>query len=303
MDDRRAGLIDGLIGVMFFSGSLVATRFAVIDLDPLFSTWARAVGAALLAGTALLFAPRPWPTGREFVALAVVSATVVIGFPVGSALALREITAARATLFIGLLPIFTATFAILRGITRPPHPAFWLFAATGSAVVALYALGGTLTGTWRGDGFIIGAVASAGLGYAEGARLTARLGGRRVISWAVILALPATLPLMLRDWPDWSHVGWPAIGGLAYTAAFSQWIGFLFWYRGLERGGVAAVSQLQLLQPFLGLILAAALLGDTIGLRLAASTALVVLCVVGARRFATPARHPVIAEAIRESAP
>ncbi|WP_333823841.1 DMT family transporter [Pinisolibacter sp.] len=303
MDDRRAGLIDGLIGVAFFSGSLVATRFAVTDFDPFFSTWARAVGAAFLASAALLVAPRPWPTGREFVALAVVSATVVIGFPVGSALALREITAARATLFIGLLPLFTASFAILRGIARPPHPAFWLFAAAGSAVVALYALGGTLGGTWRGDGFILGAVVSAGLGYAEGARLTARFGGWRVISWAVVLALPLTLPLMLHDWPDWSRVGWPAIGGLAYTAAFSQWIGFLFWYRGLERGGVAAVGQLQLLQPFLGLILAAVLLGDTIDPRLALSTVLVVLCIFGARRFATPARRPVIAEAIRDSAP
>lgn len=299
MTDRRAGLIDGLIGVTIFSGSLVATRFAVADLDPLFATWARAVGAALLAGPALLLARRPWPTGREFIALAVVSATVVIGFPVGTSLALREITAARATLFIGLLPLFTAVFAILRGVARPPQPAFWLFAAAGSAVVALYALGGSLAGSWRGDALVVGAVISAGLGYAEGARLTARLGGRRVISWAVVLALPATLPLTLLHWPDWSGIGWPAIGGLAYVAAFSQWIGFLFWYRGLERGGVAAVSQLQLLQPFLGLILAAALLGEAIGLRLALSTALVVLCIVGARRFAAAPPRPAPAPAPR----
>lgn len=289
MDERRAGLIDGMIGVLIFSGSLVATRFAVIDLDPLFSTWARALGAAILAGAALLLAPGPRPTGREFVALAVVSATVVVGFPFFSALALREIGAARATLFIGLLPLFTAAFAIARGVARMPRPAFWLFALAGSAVVAGYALGGALSGSLTGDAAILAAVVSAGLGYAEGARLTTRLGGRQVISWAVVLALPVSLPATILMWPQTHAVGWPALGGLAYTAAFSQWIGFLFWYRGLERGGVAAVAQLQLLQPFFGLILAALLLGEAIGLRLALATALVVLCVVGARRFASPA--------------
>ncbi len=301
MDGRRAGLIDGLIGVTMFSGSLVATRFAVIGLDPLFSTHARATGAAVLAGIALAIAPKPLPRPREFVALAVVAATVVVGFPLFSALALREIGAGRATLFIGLLPLFTAAFAIARGATAP-RPAFWLFALAGSAVVATYALSGSLSGTLSGDGFIMAAVVSAGLGYAEGARLSTRLGGWRVISWAVILALPWALVGTLRAWPDWSLVPTSSIGGLAYTAAISQWLGFVFWYRGLERGGVAAVSQLQLLQPFLGLILAGLLLGETIGLGLIAATVAVVGCIVGARMAAARPK-PAPTPALTGSAP
>ncbi len=301
MDGRRAGLIDGLIGVTMFSGSLVATRFAVIGLDPLFSTHARATGAAVLAGIALAVAPKPMPRPREFVALAIVAATVVVGFPLFSALALREIGAGRATLFIGLLPLFTAAFAIARGATAP-RPTFWLFALAGSAVVATYALSGSLSGTLSGDGFIMAAVVSAGLGYAEGARLSTRLGGWRVISWAVILALPWALFGTLRAWPDWSLVPTSSIGGLAYTAAISQWLGFVFWYRGLERGGVAAVSQLQLLQPFLGLILAGILLGETIDLGLIAATVAVVGCIVGARMAAARPK-PAPTPALRGSAP
>ncbi len=288
MDRHRAGLIDGMIGVAIFSGSLVATRFAVADLDPVFMAHARAVGAALLSAAALLLTRQPLPRRADLAPLALVAATVVIGFPLLSALALREITAARATLFIGMIPLFTAAFGVVRRIAVPPRPAFWLFAVAGSAVVGIYALGGSLEGTRRGDGLILGAVVCAGIGYAEGARLTARLGGWQVISWACLLALPPSLALTLHLWPDWGAVGWPSLGGLAYTAAFSQWIGFLFWYRGLERGGVAAVSPLQLLQPFLGLILAALLLGDAIGLRLGLATLLVVACVFGARRFAAP---------------
>lgn len=63
-------------------------------------------------------------------------------------------------------------------------------------------------------------------------------------------------------------------------------IGFIFWYRGLADGGIASVGQLQFLQPFLGLLLSAALLGEQISSYLVAVMILVVSCVAGARRFA-----------------
>jgi drug/metabolite transporter (DMT)-like permease len=291
MDGRRAGLIDGTIGVVIFSGSIVGTRLAVIDLDPMFMALARTVAAALVAGLALLLTRQRLPRRAEIPSLAIVAAAVVIGFPVLAAFALREISAARATLYMGLIPLFTAAFGVLRTGAVMPRPAFWLFAVTGSAAVALYAWDGRATGSLLGDGLIFASIVCSGIGYAEGARLTPRLGGWQVISWALVLALPITLPGMLLGWPDWSTVGWPAIGGLAYVAVFSQWLGFLFWYRGLERGGIAAVSQLQLLQPFLGMILAALLLGEAIGPRLWLATAAVVACVFAARRFAAPPRR------------
>ena len=62
--------------------------------------------------------------------------------------------------------------------------------------------------------------------------------------------------------------------------------GFIFWYKGLAAGGIAAVGQLQLLQPFFGLVLAATLLGEAVSWSMVAVTAAVILCVAGARRFA-----------------
>jgi drug/metabolite transporter (DMT)-like permease len=64
-------------------------------------------------------------------------------------------------------------------------------------------------------------------------------------------------------------------------------IGFVFWYRGLAQGGIAAVGQLQLLQPFLGLGLAALLLGETVNWAMLLVTLGAVACVAGARKFAT----------------
>jgi drug/metabolite transporter (DMT)-like permease len=63
-------------------------------------------------------------------------------------------------------------------------------------------------------------------------------------------------------------------------------IGFVFWYRGLAQGGIAAVGQLQLLQPFFGLALAATLLHEHVSLGMLAVTLGVILCVVGAKKFA-----------------
>jgi len=60
----------------------------------------------------------------------------------------------------------------------------------------------------------------------------------------------------------------------------------VFWYRGLALGGIAGVGQLQLLQPFLGLLLASLVLGEPVAWTMIASTMIVILCVVGAKRFA-----------------
>jgi drug/metabolite transporter (DMT)-like permease len=62
--------------------------------------------------------------------------------------------------------------------------------------------------------------------------------------------------------------------------------GLIFWYRGLALGGIARVGQLQLLQPFMGLGLAAMFLHETIAPAMLVAVGAVVGCVAGARRFA-----------------
>ena len=276
----------GLLGVIIFSGSLPATRVAVGGFTPLFLTSARAVIAALL-GTALLWAFRQArPAAGELGPLALVALGVVVGFPLLTALALQHVTAARSIVFIGLLPLATAIFGVLRGGERP-KPAFWLFSVAGSLLVAGFALvqGGGVSLT--GDVLMVAAVLLCGLGYAEGATLSRRLGGWQVISWALVLALPVMAVVALATLPgSWGGVGLPAWAGLAYVSVFSMLVGFVFWYRGLALGGIAGVGQLQLLQPFFGLALAGLLLHEPVAWSMVAVTALVVLCVAGAKRFA-----------------
>jgi drug/metabolite transporter (DMT)-like permease len=276
----------GLLGVIIFSGSLPATRIAVGGFTPLFLTSARAVIAALLGAALLRVLRQTRPAVGDLGSLAIVALGVVVGFPLLTALALQHITSARSIVFIGLLPLATALFGVWRGGERP-RPAFWLFSVAGSRLVAGFALSQSDNASLAGDLLMVAAILLCGLGYAEGATLSRRHGGWQVISWALVLALPVMAVVALATLPgSWSKIGLPAWLGLAYVSVFSMLVGFVFWYRGLALGGIAGVAQLQLLQPFFGLALAGLLLHEPVAWTMVAVTALVVLCVASAKRFA-----------------
>lgn len=287
MDKTTGGWLNGFLGVLIFSGSLPATRAAVMDFDPVFLTVARATIAALLGIALLLAARQRWPERGDVPSLVVVALGVVVGYPLLTALALQHITSAHSIVFVGLLPLATAIFGVLRGGERL-RPAFWLLSCVGSALVVGYAAGQGLSVSPTGDVLMLAAIVICGLGYAEGAKLSRKLGGWQVICWALALSLPPMLVLsVVLVPPDFADVSTPAWLGLAYVSLFSMLIGFVFWYRGLAQGGIAAVGQLQLLQPFFGLALAATLLGEHVSAGMVAVTLAVLACVMGAKKLAT----------------
>jgi drug/metabolite transporter (DMT)-like permease len=284
LDRSTEGWISGFMGVVIFSASLPATRVAVAGLSPLFVTSARATIAALIAIGCLLVVRQARPSRADVRSLVIVSIGVVVGFPLLTSLALQTITAAHSIVFTGLLPLSTAVFAVVRGGERP-RQAFWLWSGIGAATVAGFALVSSGGGNLQGDLLMIAAIVICGLGYAEGAILSRRLGGWQVISWALLLALPVMLVLaIVAAPPAVAEVPASAWIGLAYVSVFSMFVGFVFWYHGLALGGIAGVGQLQLLQPFMGLFLAGALLHEPIAPAMVGACAVVVLCVVGARR-------------------
>jgi drug/metabolite transporter (DMT)-like permease len=281
-----AGWGSGLIGVIIFSAALPATRIAVSGFNPFFLTSARAVIAALLAIGLLVLLKQPLPKRADTTSLAIVALGVVVGFPLLTALALQHITSAHSIVFIGLLPFATAVSGVRRGGERP-EPLFWLFSCAGSLTVAVFALSQSADASLTGDLLMVAAILSCGLGYAEGAVLSRRIGGWQVISWALVLSLPFMGFLAAVTMSDvWTGISVPAWISLGYVSVFSMLVGFVFWYRGLALGGIAGVGQLQLLQPFFGLLLAGFLLREPIALSMVGVTIIVVCCVAGAKRFA-----------------
>lgn len=280
-----AGLAYGLCGVICFSLTLPATRVAVAYFDPLIVGLGRALVAALLAAIVLLTVRPRRPSLAQWGGLCITACGVVVGFPALSAWAMTRVPAAHGAVVLGVLPLATASAGVLRAGDRPSI-GFWLAAVAGAAVVVGYVLDAG-AGHWHwADIALVGAVAAAALGYAEGGRLARDLGGWQVICWALVLSAPVLVwpvglllvrhPLTAAPWSAWL--------GLGYVSVFSMFLGFFAWYRGLAMGGVARVSQLQLLQPFLTLVAAAALLGERVTWRMVVAASLVILCIVLGRR-------------------
>ena len=288
----RAGLWYGLLGVLSFSLTLPATRVAVAFLDPTVVGLGRALVAALLAAALLAATRQRLPTRAELRSLAIVASGVILGFPFLSAWALRQVPAAHGAIVIGLLPLATAFAAAVRVGERPSWQ-FWLASLAGSTVVIVFALvsGGGLE---MADLALLGAVAAGALGYAEGGRLARTLGGWQVISWALVLGAPfISIPVGIALWQHGAAAPPSAWLAFSYVAVISQFLGFFAWYRGLALGGVARVSQIQLLQPFLTLVASALLLHEQVTLA-TVLVALVVMLTVALGRRAAVARPAVV---------
>ncbi len=285
-DESVSGWINGFIGVVLFSGGLPATKLAVMEMSPIFVTIVRAAVAGILAFIVLWIGKEKRPAKQQLIPLILVSLGCVVGFPLLSALALQYLTSAHSIVFLGMLPLATAVFGVFRGGERP-HPIFWFFSVAGSLLVIGYAVSQGISASPIGDILMLLAVILCGMGYAEGAKLSKTLGGWQVISWALVLALPVMIPLFFIYFPDHietvSFQGW---FGMAYISLFSMFIGFIFWYKGLAQGGIATVGQLQLLQPFFGLALAAYFLHEQVSIGMLVVTVGVIVCVAGTKKFA-----------------
>jgi len=261
------GLLLGLLGVIAFSLTLPMTRFAVAELDP----WLLAFGRMSIAGVlALLWVAAtgaPRPAHGDLGLLAWSALGIVVGFPLLWSLALRHIPANHGAIIVGLLPFATALLAALVFKERQPAR-FWICAAIGSVLVVAFALrdgGGVRTLLSPGNLAMLGAVSAGAVGYVAGARLTTRLGGVAAILWALLFALPLTLPVSLAlastHPPHASAAAWRAF---AYVTLVSQLVGFFAWYNGLALGGIARVGQVQLLQAFFTIGFAALLFGEQV---------------------------------------
>ena len=275
----------GFIGVLIFSLTLPATRLAVSELDPVFVGLGRAIIAAGLSLILLIVTRQTIPPWRFLPRFAIVVAGVIIGFPLLTAIALQNTPASYAAVITGLIPLATALFGVWRGNEKASR-AFWIFAFIGSGLVISFAFISGTKAISIDDLALLGAVVTCGMGYAEGAILSRTFGAWQVICWSLILSVPVLLPIVLKHSPtSFSSISVDAWLGFLYVSVFSMFLGFIAWYQGLAIGGIARVSQTQLIQPFLTILVSAILLNEPLTITTLGFTLAVIICVALGKRF------------------
>ena len=292
MDNLSAetkGYLLAFVGVVIFALTLPVTRWIVNAdgshaLSPTFVTVARATIAGL-CGLAYLWWQKALRFPRGLVAAILVSALgTVLAFPYFLGMGLAQAPSIQAAVVTGFMPICTAVFTSLY-FRQTQTWLFWVCALLGFLLVLAFSLYQGLGVIKAADIFLVLAVMTGAIGYVAGIKVSSAMPASHAISWVLVFSLPLTLPCTLWLWPT-QGINVSNSIGMLYLGVFSMWLGFFAWYKGLVLGGAMRVSQVQLLQPFVALMLSAILLGERLDLSVLVFAGALILTVFASKRAA-----------------
>jgi drug/metabolite transporter (DMT)-like permease len=275
------------LGVLCFSFTFPMTRLSLRAFDPIFVALARGAGAGMAGLVYLVLSRSGIPERSQLLRLACAAIGMVVLFPILVSMALKFVPATHASVLGSILPLATAAFGVIRGHERVSRR-FWFFAFLGSALIGLLsAYRSGFRSIEQADILLVAAFIACSYGYAEGGLLAREMGGWLVICWALVTVLPLELfgLLVYFSRADFRIGAAPveAWAGLMYLTAVSQFIGFFFYYKGLALGGIAKMSQVQLLLPFLAIFAAHWMLGEKIEGSVIVGTIVITAIVVAGR--------------------
>ncbi|WP_028777243.1 DMT family transporter [Shimazuella kribbensis] len=263
---EKFGLLLGLLGVICFSLTLPTTRIAVEYFGTTVVGLGRTVVAAVLVAVVLIVRKEKLPSFRQFKSLILVAAGAVLGFPLLTSWAMKSLPVSHGAVEVALLPLATAGFAMVRA-REIPSLKFWISSVIGSVAVIIYALHLGFGSLQFADLALLSAVIILGLSYAEGGKLSKEIGSWQVIAWAILIGAPFfVIPVGLSLTTEMLHAPLQAWVSFIYLAVVSQFLAYVAWYSGMAMGGIARVSQIQYLQPFLMILIATVFLDESITL-------------------------------------
>ncbi|MGG1483118.1 DMT family transporter [Peribacillus castrilensis] len=261
---EKLGLLLGLAGVICFSLTLPATSIAVEYFGTTVVGLGRTVVAAILVAVVLIVRKEKLPSPSQFKSLLIVAVGAVLGFPLLTSWAMESLPVSHGAVEVALLPLATAGFAMFRA-GEIPSIKFWISSIIGSLAVIMYALHLGFGQLQFADLALLTAVIILGLSYAEGGKLAKELGSWQVIAWAIMIGAPFfIIPVGLNLTTEMLHAPIQAWVSLIYLAVVSQFLAYVAWYSGMAMGGIARVSQIQYLQPFLMILFATVFLDESI---------------------------------------
>jgi drug/metabolite transporter (DMT)-like permease len=276
---ERLGVALGVLSCCCGAGAAVATRFLVVDADPITIAAIRFGGGALCLLPFALAARVRWPARADWPAVAALGLSFYAVFFIVYNLALTYTTVARGTLALSTLPLMTmATAALLGREALTVRKTTGVLVAMGGVAFALSSgLGAAPAGAWRGDLLMVAATLcmavysiwsrpfvgrSSPLGF-----LTAGMsvGGAALIVGALVAGGGAHIGGFGAT--QWLASAYLAIGGGA--------LAFLLWVYALEHASPTRVTNTMTVNPLVAGVGAALLLGEPFTPVLAAGLAAV----------------------------
>ncbi len=277
--------------ITIWGGTPVATKIAVVEIDPVLVGMLRTVVALPLVAALLAVRRPPAPRGgRQWALLLAAGLGSFVAFPILFSIGQIRTSAAHGGLILAMLPVFTGIFAAMAE-RRFPSRLWVLGAAVAVAgVAALIAARGTVDGgteaSFVGDLLVLASALLAPLGYVTGAWLARTMGAAAVTYWSIAVAGLVLLPFagVMALGLDWGAVSPEAWAGVVYLAVGATVVCYLLWYWALNAGGVARVATIQFIQPVVSVVLAVLMLGEVLTGSLMASAVVIVLGVALCQR-------------------
>lgn len=257
--------------LLLWSGTAIANKIAVGQMDALTAGVFRSMLAGFIAVAVVAVGRLPLPPGRGNKALLVVSGTASFAaWPMLLSLGLGQTTANHSALIMALIPVFTGLIAAAFERRFPRGGWFGgAVLALAGTVILVSERGGPVTmdgASTAGDLIVLAGVGICALGYVAGGKVTPLIGTRATTFWGLACAAVVLTPvfIVLAPRTDWSAVSAAGWGSIAYMTLLSSLVGYALWFWALGHGGIARIGSLQFAQPVMTLVLAAWILAEPV---------------------------------------
>ena len=277
-------LVGAFLAVVFWGVSFVATKSVLHELSPIAIVFARsAIGAVLLAGILRARGESMLPPRASLGPVAAMGFVGVAFHGVLQAHALTLTTAVNTGWLIALIPVWSALLAAALGRER--------FGAEKLAGLAVGFAGTLLVVTrgrldagvvalpaTRGDLLVLASTVNWAIYSLLGHDTIRRLGPTRATAGAMLLGALMLLPFFAATdgLAAYARLSPAGLGKLLFLGVACSGLGYLYWYRALERVEASRVAALLYLEPLVTLGAAVVLIAEPVGLVSVAGGALVV---------------------------
>lgn len=268
---RVAVFAAAIMAVTFGASTPIATKFAVLELDPLLVGLLRTVLGASVALPLVLVLRIPLPRKRRHIGLLVLSGSCAfIGFPVIFAIGQSLTSTVHSGLIYAAIPILVGIFASMIE-RRAPARSWWMggaIAFAGEAFLIASRGGAEVSGaSLAGDALVLASMIVLSLGYVIGSRLTQEgYGTWGTTFWGLVaggIVLAPFVPMAAAG-TGWEEARAAAWGGVAFLAVGSSILAYVCLYWSFGKGGIAKTGMLYFLAPVITGVLAVLMLGETL---------------------------------------